>query len=142
MSLGAGGGGETLTCGEGGGGDAAPLGILGRLQEDCVVGALRQALQSDPRVLRVHNQLLRSEGVGGDGRVGPARNVGHREGESHPTAGEVSIAVATLIPSIHNGEKTEPIGRQDSCYRPGARWDEGGHLGYRIQCFLDRTGSP
>ena len=41
MSLGAGGGGETLTCGEGGGGDAAPLGILGRLQEDCVVGALR-----------------------------------------------------------------------------------------------------
>lgn len=73
MPRGAGGGGERLTCGEGGGGEAAPLGVLGRLQEDCVVGALRQALQADPRVLRVHDQLLRSAGVGEgwEGRTGP-----------------------------------------------------------------------
>lgn len=52
------GGRKSLTCGEGGGGDAAPLGVLGRLQEHRVVCALRQALQSYPRVLRIHNQLL------------------------------------------------------------------------------------
>lgn len=48
----------SLTCGEGGGGEAAPGGILGCLQEHCVVCALRQTLQSDPRVLCIHDQLL------------------------------------------------------------------------------------
>lgn len=54
-------GSQSLTCGEGGGGEAAPLGILGRLQEHCVVCALRQALQPDPRVLCIHDQLLWNE---------------------------------------------------------------------------------
>lgn len=62
------GGGASLTCGEGSGGDAAPLRVLGRLQEHRVVCALRQALQSDPCVLRIHNQLLQDEpGEGGGG---------------------------------------------------------------------------
>lgn len=54
-------GSQSLTCGEGDGGEAAPLGILGRLQEHRVVCALRQALQPDPRVLCVHDQLLQNE---------------------------------------------------------------------------------
>lgn len=62
------GGGPSLTCGEGGGGDAAPRSVLGRLQEHRVVCALGQALQSDPRVLRVHNQLLKDEPGEGGGR--------------------------------------------------------------------------
>lgn len=61
------GGGASLTCGEGSGGDAASCSVLGRLQEHRVVCALGQALQSDPRVLRVHNQLLQ-DGPGEGGR--------------------------------------------------------------------------
>lgn len=51
-------------CGECGGGDAAPRSVLGCLQEHSVVCALGQALQSDPRVLCIHNQLLAAS-IGG-----------------------------------------------------------------------------
>lgn len=47
-----------LTCGEGGGDEAAPHGVLGSLQAHCVLGGLRKTLQADPRVLSIHNQLL------------------------------------------------------------------------------------
>lgn len=63
---------KSLTCGEGSRGKAAPCGILSCLQEHCVVCVLWQALQSDPRVLSIHNQLLqraRIKKAGGGGTV-------------------------------------------------------------------------
>lgn len=47
-----------LTCGEGGGDEAAPHGVLGSLQAHGVLSGLRKTLQADPRVLSIHNQLL------------------------------------------------------------------------------------
>lgn len=61
------GGGTSLTCDKGSGGDAAPLRVLGCLQEHRVVCALRQTFQSDPRVLCIHNQLLQDEPGEGSG---------------------------------------------------------------------------
>lgn len=49
---------KSLTCGKDSRGEAAPCGLLSCLQEHCVVCVLRQALQSDPGVLSIHNQLL------------------------------------------------------------------------------------
>lgn len=76
----------SLTCGECGGGDAAPRSVLGCLQEHSVVCALGQALQSDPRVLCIHNQLLQEEpeeGGAGSDRLSTERG---GEGESRSRA--------------------------------------------------------
>lgn len=106
--------GQSLTCGEGGGGEAAPRRVLGSLQEHCVVCALRQALQSDPRVLCIHNQLLWNGGAAG---------VGTGEEKAAPVASRAPVFL-----SSHNKEKMEPMSREDSAYLPGAGWDRRRHL--------------
>ena len=107
-----------LTCDEGGGGEAAPGSVLGRLQEHCVVCALRKALQSDPRVLCVHNQLLwnkRGRQVDGSDRHMIERSW---EGKPKPTARSVGIATATVCSPFPKKDCIEPTGREDSsCVR-------------------------
>lgn len=113
--------GPRLTCGEGRGGDAAPGRVPGRLQEHRVVRALRQALQSDPRVLRLHDQLLREEPEEGGRREG--WDGGVEAGSDGPSASRASVAVAVALPSSLNKEKVEPIGRGDSPH-PRRAWGE------------------
>lgn len=123
---------KSLTCGEDSRGKAASCGILSCLQEHCVVCVLWQALQSDPRVLSIHNQLLqrtRIKKAGGGGTI----NL------HYGTVGKLGQQCCLLYPTVR---RKLPMGGRGAAPTWGlgllshkCTWDKFRYLSYWVSGF-------